>query len=233
MPTTMPRPAMLPSRSYLYNATASPALAQMRSFSTSRSNSSRDRIGNDDDDGGGETSRQRQRQRTTGTSHPQQQQHLTHVDQSGQAHMVSVSGKRITKRSATARGHITTTPHAIELVRANAATKGDVLATARIAGIMAAKQTSTLIPLCHPIALTKVTVDLHIPAESGDRIEVSATAECEGVTGVEMEALTACTAALLTCYDMLKAVDKHMTIGGVRVVRKSGGTSGDWSIDDQ
>ncbi|BFZ54972.1 hypothetical protein PYCC9005_002010 [Savitreella phatthalungensis] len=155
---------------------------------------------------------------------------LTHVDSTGQAHMVSVSGKRITKRSATARGSIQTTAQAIELVRSNTAAKGDVLATARIAGIMAAKRTPDLIPLCHPISLTKVRVELEVDT-SRSAIHCTATAECEGVTGVEMEALTACNIALLTVYDMLKAVDKHMQIHNVRVVRKTGGKSGDWQAD--
>ena len=180
--------------------------------------------------------------------HPREK--LTHLDDSGNAYMVSVSDKQPTKRSATARGYLTTTPHAVDLVRRHAVAKGDVLATARVAAIMAAKQTSALIPLCHPLALTKVSVELSIvdggsgtdtcehvggSIDGGEslsgggpsRIEVEATVETFGVTGVEMEALTACSMALLTCYDMLKAVDKRMVIGGVRVVRKRGGKSGD------
>lgn len=146
--------------------------------------------------------------------------------------MVSVAKKDITHRIAVARGYLQTTAHALDLVQRNLIKKGDVLATARIAGIMASKQTSNLIPLCHNIVLSKVAINLALNSEQ-NRIEVEATAECIGHTGVEMEALVACSTSALTVYDMLKAVDKNMIISGLRVVSKVGGKSGDWSIDQQ
>ncbi len=150
---------------------------------------------------------------------------LTHLDETGAAHMVDVSAKAATPREATAAGRIAMSAAALAAVRDGAAAKGDVLAVARIAGIMAAKRTSDLIPLCHPLPLAAVTVDLTVET---DGIVVTATARTVHATGVEMEAMTAVSVALLTVYDMVKAVDRGMTIGGVRLLAKSGGRSGDW-----
>lgn len=150
---------------------------------------------------------------------------LTHLDDTGAARMVDVGAKPDTAREATATGRVTLSPRALALVRDASANKGDVLAAARIAGIMAAKRTADLIPLCHPLPLTRVTIDL---CADDDGVTVTATCATTGRTGVEMEALTATTIALLTVYDMVKAVDKGMTIDGVRVIAKSGGKSGDW-----
>jgi cyclic pyranopterin monophosphate synthase len=148
---------------------------------------------------------------------------LSHLDDQGQAHMVDVSGKDVTTRSATARARVTMFAETVALLRDGLALKGDVLATARIAGIMAAKKTSDLIPLCHPLMISKVIVDFQI----GDNVvEVETPVKVEGKTGVEMEALTACSVACLTIYDMLKAVDRGMQIKDLRVVEKSGGKSG-------
>ena len=150
---------------------------------------------------------------------------LTHLDPTGAAHMVDVAAKSVTAREATATGRITMSPDALAAIRDGLAKKGDVLAVARVAGIMAAKRTADLIPLCHPLPLTRVTLDLTL-----GETDITATATCatDGKTGVEMEALTAATVALLTIYDMAKALDRTMTIEGVRVVAKSGGKSGDW-----
>ena len=150
---------------------------------------------------------------------------LTHLDAAGAAHMVDVSGKAVTLREAVATGHIAMSAAALIAIRDGAAAKGDVLAVARIAGIMAAKKTADLIPLCHPLPLNRVAVDF---AFDDTGVTVTATATTEGKTGVEMEAMTAVSVALLTIYDMAKAVDKTMTIGGVRLVSKTGGKSGDW-----
>jgi cyclic pyranopterin phosphate synthase len=150
---------------------------------------------------------------------------LSHFDDAGQAHMVDVSDKAVTARIATAQAHITMTPETLAHVTDGTAKKGDVLGIARIAGIQAAKKTSDLIPLCHPLSITKVAVDLTPDADlPGVRIE--ATVKTTGQTGVEMEALTAASTAGLTVYDMLKAVQKDMAIGGVRVTLKDGGKSG-------
>lgn len=152
--------------------------------------------------------------------------HLTHLDDTGAARMVDVGAKPDTAREATATGRITLSPEALALVRDATAHKGDVLAAARIAGIMAAKRTADLIPLCHPLPLTRVRVDLTL---DGEGVQATATCATTGQTGVEMEALTAVSVALLTIYDMVKAVDKAMTIDGIRVTAKSGGISGDWT----
>jgi len=150
---------------------------------------------------------------------------LSHFDASGKAHMVDVSGKEITSRVAVAEGHIVMSAATLTLVKEGRAEKGDVLGTARLAGIMAAKRTSDLIPLCHPLPITKVALDLVTdPALPGVRI--TATVKTAGQTGVEMEALTAVSVAALTVYDMTKAVQKDMEIGGIRVVLKEGGKSG-------
>jgi len=150
---------------------------------------------------------------------------LTHLDATGAARMVDVSAKDATAREATAEGTITMSAEALEAIRTGATKKGDVIATARIAGIMAAKQTSSLIPLCHPIALSSVTVDFAFEPAS---IRATAIARTTGPTGVEMEALTAVSVALLTLYDMAKALDRAMHIDGIRLLAKSGGRSGDW-----
>lgn len=146
---------------------------------------------------------------------------LTHLTQDGSAHMVDVSSKTPTKRSATALGRIYfSNPQVLGLINENALKKGDVLGVARVAGIMAVKSTPNIIPLCHPIAITKITNDLDV---LDNAVEVRTTVQCEGKTGVEMEALTGALASLATVYDMCKAVDKEMVIGDVRVVKKSGG----------
>jgi cyclic pyranopterin phosphate synthase len=152
---------------------------------------------------------------------------LTHIGKSGEAHMVDVGDKASTLREATAMGHVKMLPETLELVLNGNAKKGDVLATARIAGIMAAKKTSDLIPLCHPIGLSKVVVEIH-PDESLPGLRVSAMAGVSGQTGVEMEALTACSVTCLTIYDMVKAVDRGMEISGIVLSEKKGGKSGHW-----
>jgi len=153
---------------------------------------------------------------------------LTHLDEHGQARMVDVGGKPETARSATATGRIRMAPGAFAAVRDGSGPKGDVLATARIAGIMAAKRTAELIPLCHPLALDAVTVEF---AFEDDAVRVTARAALTGRTGVEMEALTAASLALLTVYDMAKALDKGMVIEQVRLLEKTGGKSGDWRAE--
>ncbi|MET0136980.1 MAG: cyclic pyranopterin monophosphate synthase MoaC [Sphingobium sp.] len=153
---------------------------------------------------------------------------LSHVTGSGEAHMVDVSAKQTTVRIATARGRIDVNATALAAIAEGSVAKGDVIATARIAGIMAAKRTADLIPLCHPLPLAGVTVEI---APDGSGIEVVATARTAAQTGVEMEAMTAASVTLLTLYDMLKAVDKRMVIGQIRVTEKRGGKSGDWTFD--
>lgn len=156
---------------------------------------------------------------------------LSHISGSGAAHMVDVGDKEITRRTASAAGSIVMHRETLAMILEGDAKKGDVLGTARIAGIMAAKKTSDLVPLCHPLALDKVTIDI----EADDALpgfRVVAKASLTGKTGVEMEALTACSIALLTIYDMAKAVDRGMRIAEIRVVEKSGGKSGHWSIGD-
>ena len=155
---------------------------------------------------------------------------LTHLDATGNAHMVDVSDKHITSRSATAKALVLMLPETLALILGGTAKKGDVLATARIAGIMAAKKTHELIPLCHPLLITKVSVDF-VADEKTSSIAVSATVRVEGKTGVEMEALTACSIAALTLYDMCKAVDRGMKITDLRLTEKSGGKSGTFSAE--
>jgi cyclic pyranopterin phosphate synthase len=150
---------------------------------------------------------------------------LTHFDAQGQAHMVDVGGKASTRRVAVATGRIEMLPATLALITSGTAKKGDVLGIARIAGIQGAKKTSDLIPLCHPIGLTRVAVDFVVPADSCC-VVCTATAEVHGQTGVEMEALTAVQVALLTIYDMCKAVDRGMTITDVKLLEKHGGKSG-------
>ncbi|MGH3453636.1 MAG: cyclic pyranopterin monophosphate synthase MoaC [Nocardioidaceae bacterium] len=154
---------------------------------------------------------------------------LTHVDEHGAARMVDVSGKHVTDRTATAQGRVVIAPETADLLRRGAAPKGDVLGVARIAGIMAAKRTPDLIPLCHPLAISGVTVELEVEDAA---VSIAATIRTTDRTGVEMEALTAVSVAALTVYDMIKAVDKGASITDVRVERKSGGKSGDWSRSD-
>lgn len=156
---------------------------------------------------------------------------LTHLDAQGRAQMVDVAAKPATHRIAVAAGRIWMRPETLALIESGSAKKGDVLAVARIAGIMAAKKTAELIPLCHPVSLTRVAIDLEAQREENtgtSSVFCTATAETNGPTGVEMEALTAVQAALLTVYDMCKAVDRGMTITDVRLLEKHGGKSGDW-----
>ncbi len=159
------------------------------------------------------------------------QQTLTHFDTSGQAHMVDVGAKSETHRIAIAGGIITMLPATFELIQQGSSKKGDVLGIARIAAIQASKKTSDLIPLCHPIALTRVAVDFDLDAASSS-ILCTVQAETYGKTGVEMEALTAVSVGLLTIYDMCKAVDRDMTISSIRLLEKHGGKSGDWSNEN-
>jgi cyclic pyranopterin phosphate synthase len=154
---------------------------------------------------------------------------LTHLDSQGKARMVDVGGKAETRRVAVAEGRIRMSPAALAAIRDGAVPKGDVLAAARIAGIMAAKKTAELIPLCHPLALDAVTLDFTV--EDG-AVRAAASASLTGRTGVEMEALTAVSIALLTVYDMAKAIDKGMVIEAVRLIEKRGGKSGDWKAAD-
>jgi cyclic pyranopterin phosphate synthase len=150
---------------------------------------------------------------------------LSHFDAKGDAHMVDVSGKAVTARIATARGHITMQQTTFDLISEGGAKKGDVLSVARLAGIMGAKKTAELIPLCHPLPITKVTVDLTLdPTLPG--VQIEATVKTTGQTGVEMEALTAVSTTALTVYDMVKAVDRAMVISDIRVALKDGGKSG-------
>ena len=153
---------------------------------------------------------------------------LTHFDAQGQAHMVDVGAKASTERIAVASGRIRMQPATLALIEAGHAKKGDVLGVARLAGIMGAKKTSDLIPLCHPIALTRVAVDFEVLTDSAE-VLCTATAQTVGQTGVEMEALTAVQVALLTIYDMCKAADRGMVIGDVKLLEKHGGKSGSWS----
>lgn len=153
---------------------------------------------------------------------------LTHFDAEGQAHMVDVSTKPVTAREAIAKGHVIMTPQTLALVTEGSAKKGDVLGVARLAGIQGAKKTADLIPLCHPLALTKVSVDPVVDPDLPG-VRVTARVRTSGQTGVEMEALTAVSVACLTLYDMLKAAEKGMEIGAIRLVSKSGGASGDYS----
>lgn len=152
---------------------------------------------------------------------------LTHFDDAGRARMVDVGGKDETERSATARGAVSCSAATIALIRSGGVKKGDVLSVARLAGIMGAKRTPDLIPLCHPLALTSVAVDLTIDLDR-NTVEIEATCKLKGRTGVEMEALTAVSVAALTVYDMVKAVDRTMRIGDIRLVHKAGGKSGEY-----
>ena len=155
---------------------------------------------------------------------------LTHLDATGAASMVDVGDKPATRREATAEGLVLMRPETLALITANAVRKGDVVAIARIAGIMGAKKTSELIPLCHPLMLDKVSVDI-APEPALPGLRITATARVSGPTGVEMEALTAVTVACLTIYDMAKGVDRDMAISNIRLLTKSGGRSGEWRAE--
>ena len=158
---------------------------------------------------------------------------LTHLDEEGAARMVDVSAKPATMREATAQGRIAMSAEAAAAIRDGLVKKGDVLAVARVAGIMAAKRTAELIPLCHPLPITGATLDLAIDETArGWGVTAIATIRVGGATGVEMEALTAVSVALLTVYDMAKALDRTMAIGEIRLLAKSGGRSGEWRADD-
>lgn len=163
--------------------------------------------------------------------HPDVDKKLTHFDASGQAHMVDVGDKLQTKRIAVASGIISMLPATLKLIQQGDAKKGDVLGVARIAAIQASKKTSDLIPLCHPIALTKVSVTFDVD-EVNTNITCTVTSETTGQTGVEMEALTAVSIGLLTIYDMCKAADRGMTISGIKLLEKHGGKSGDWLAEN-
>lgn len=156
---------------------------------------------------------------------------LTHLDENGNANMVDVSEKEVTTREATACAEVRMLPETLQLIIGGGHKKGDVLAVARIAGIQAAKQTSSLIPLCHPLMLSKVSVEL-TPCEASSSVKITATCKLAGQTGVEMEALTAASVAALTIYDMCKAVDKGMVIAEVKLLEKKGGKSGHWQAGD-
>ena len=155
---------------------------------------------------------------------------LTHFNAAGEAHMVDVGAKAVTHRLAVAEGMILMQPETLALIEAGGHKKGDVLGIARVAGIMAAKKTADLVPLCHPLALTKVEIDL-IPLDEPPAVHCLARVETRGQTGVEMEALNAVQVALLTVYDMCKAVDRAMTMESVRLLEKAGGRSGHWVRD--
>ncbi|MDF1600082.1 cyclic pyranopterin monophosphate synthase MoaC [Mesorhizobium sp. YIM 152430] len=157
---------------------------------------------------------------------------LTHIGAAGEAHMVDVGDKDETHRVAVAEGHVRMKPDTLDAILAGNAKKGDVLGTARLAGIMAAKKTSDLIPLCHPLLLTKITVEIE-PVRTLPGLRVVAEVRLKGQTGVEMEALTAVSLACLTVYDMAKALDKTMSIGDVRLIQKTGGKSGDFQRDER
>ncbi|THD58128.1 cyclic pyranopterin monophosphate synthase MoaC [Phenylobacterium sp.] len=156
---------------------------------------------------------------------------LSHIDATGRARMVDVSDKPATARLAVAAGRVRMAPETLALALGGGGKKGDVIAVAELAGVMAAKRTSDLIPLCHPLSLSKIVVEVATSAE-GDGLTVTATAKTTGPTGVEMEALTAVSVACLTLYDMLKAADRGMTIDAIRLVEKSGGASGDFRRED-
>lgn len=157
---------------------------------------------------------------------------LTHIDARGEAHMVDVGDKAETARTAIAEGSVTMLPETLDMILKGDARKGDVLGVARVAGIMAAKRTHELVPLCHPLLLTKVSVDIQADPELPG-LRVTALARVSGKTGVEMEALTAASVACLTIYDMAKAVDRGMVIGGIRLVEKTGGKSGDYRAGER
>jgi cyclic pyranopterin phosphate synthase len=157
---------------------------------------------------------------------------LTHLDSAGHAHMVDIADKAVTHRTATTTAFVAMQPETLALITSGAAKKGDVLATARIAGIMAAKRTSDLIPLCHPLSLTHVSVDLEPEQAPLTGIRITVTAQTDGKTGIEMEALTAAAVSALTVYDMCKAVDRGMVVSDVKLLSKAGGNSGTWTREE-
>lgn len=157
---------------------------------------------------------------------------LTHFNQEGRSRMVDVSNKPVTHRTAVAAGEIGMAPEVLQAIRAGTVKKGDVLAVAQVAGIMAAKRCFELIPMCHPLPLTGVDLSFSLQ-DQPPRVEIRAEVSCTGVTGVEMEALTAVSAAALTIYDMCKSMGKNMVIGSIRLVRKSGGKSGDYQAEEE
>ena len=161
----------------------------------------------------------------------EQRASLTHLDEEGRARMVDVSWKPTTDREATAKGHVSVQPETLRLIKEGLMKKGDVLTIAQLAGIMGAKRTSDLVPLCHPLPLNQVQVELQLD-EQQSRVEITATAGTSAKTGVEMEALTAVSVAALTLYDMCKAVDRGMRIEAIRLVRKRGGQSGDFTLEE-
>jgi cyclic pyranopterin phosphate synthase len=163
------------------------------------------------------------------TAADKQSTKLTHINEQGKANMVDVTQKPVTQRQAVAQGFITLSELAYKMLKDNQHNKGDVLSVARIAGIQGAKKCSDLIPLCHPLMLTKVQLDFE-PIDNEHKIRIQALCKLAGQTGVEMEALTAVTVAALTLFDMCKAVDPHMVISGIQVLNKQGGKSGDWSV---
>ncbi|MFO7662024.1 MAG: cyclic pyranopterin monophosphate synthase MoaC [Chloroflexota bacterium] len=165
------------------------------------------------------------------SDYPPQSKTLTHLDESGQARMVDVGAKAVTERVAVARGRVIMDPGTLDLIVAGGMKKGDVLTVAQVAGVMAAKRTSELIPLCHPLLLNQIVVTC-TPNIDEACVEIEATVRVSGKTGVEMEALTAVTIAGLTIYDMAKAVDRGMRLSDVRLVSKSGGQSGDWQVPE-
>lgn len=158
------------------------------------------------------------------------QEHLTHVRADGTAHMVDITAKDVTERSARAQAIVQTSPAVTELLAEGGLPKGDALAVARVAGIMATKKTSELIPLCHPLPISKVTIDFELDAPQSGAVRIIAEVKTSGKTGVEMEALTGVSGAALTLYDMIKAVDKHAVLNDIKVLAKSGGKSGDWEL---
>ena len=156
---------------------------------------------------------------------------FTHINERGEANMVDIGGKTSSERSAIARCFVVMQPKTLKMIEKAEHKKGDVISIARVAGIQAAKKCSELIPLCHPIMLSKVEIDIQLDKAS-NRVAILALCKLTGKTGVEMEALTACNIAALTIYDMCKAVDKHMIIENTQVISKTGGQSGDWTIDE-
>jgi cyclic pyranopterin phosphate synthase len=156
---------------------------------------------------------------------------LTHLDEQGRARMVDVSDKEVTSRVAVARGRVLMRPETLSLIQEGKVKKGDVFSVARVAGIMAAKKTSALIPMCHPLNLTSIEIHL-FPQQDPARVEIEAVVRVDGKTGVEMEAMTAVSVAGLTIYDMCKAVDREMSIGDIRLIKKSGGKSGSFVRDE-
>ena len=158
---------------------------------------------------------------------------LTHFNEQGRARMVDVTEKAVTFREAAAAGEIRVAPETLDHIKAGTLKKGDVLAVAQVAGIMAAKRSWELIPMCHPLPLTGVDISFHLREEAPQAVEISATVRCRGETGVEMEALTAVSTAALTIYDMCKSVQKDMTIERIRLLKKSGGKSGDYIREEE